>query len=45
MVPAALAAEDQDNIRSIATMLGDEDLRARMREASSSSELYEALCA
>ena len=44
MVPADLASEDQENIRSIAKLLGDEDLRQRMRQANSSNELYETLC-
>ncbi len=44
MVPAEIAEEDQANIRDIATMLGDADLRARLRETTSSNELYETLC-
>ena len=45
MVPADLDDEDQANIRGIADLLGDRDLRSRLRDATSSSELYEALCA
>ena len=44
MVPAELAQEDQANIREIAKLLGDEDLRAKMRDANTSNELYDALC-
>ena len=44
MVPAELAQEDQANIREIAKLLGDEDLRAKMRAANTSNELYDALC-
>lgn len=44
MVPAEIDEEDQANIRGIAQLLGDRDLRARMREANTSNELYEALC-
>ena len=44
MVPAELGSEDQENIRSIASLLGNDDLRDRLRGASSSHELYETLC-
>ena len=44
MVPAEVGAEDQANIRSIAELLSDRELRARLREAKSSNELYETLC-
>jgi PTS system nitrogen regulatory IIA component len=45
LVPADLDDQDQANIRDIAELLGDEDLRASLRGASSSSELYDTLCA
>ena len=45
MVPADLDDEDQANICSIAELLGDRELRVKLREATSSSELYGALCA
>ena len=45
MVPQELDDEDQAKIKEIAAMLGDAELRARLREANSSNELYEALCA
>jgi len=45
MVPANLDDEDQANICSIAELLGDRELRVKLREATSSNELYEALCA
>jgi len=45
LVPADLNDQDQENIRDIAELLGNEDLRANLRDASSSSELYDSLCA
>ena len=45
MVPQELDDQDQANIKELATMLSDSELRARLREANSSNELYEALCA
>lgn len=45
MVPARMDDEDHANIRSIADLLGDRGIRARLRDANSSNELYEALCA
>jgi len=44
MVPAELGNEDQANICSIAELLGDRELRIRLRDATSSNELYDALC-
>lgn len=44
MVPADVGDEDHANISSIAELLGNRDLRSKMREATSSRELYEALC-
>jgi PTS system nitrogen regulatory IIA component len=45
MVPADLNDEDQANILSLAQLLGDTELRGGLREATSSKELYDALCA
>ena len=45
MVPTDIGDEDHANISNIADLLGDRDLRSKMRDATSSSELYEALCA
>ena len=45
MVPSDLEPADHDEIKSIAHFLRDETLRARLRSANSSSELYEALLA
>jgi PTS system nitrogen regulatory IIA component len=45
MVPAELGDEDQANICSIAELLGDLGLRARLRAASTSNDLYDTLCA
>ena len=45
MVPTEVDDEDHANILSITEMLGDHDLRTKLREANSSKELYEALCA
>ena len=43
MVPADLDEDDRSAIDSIAHLLRDETLRKRLRNASSSSELYDAL--
>jgi len=45
MVPAELRDEDQANICSITELLGDRELRVRLREATTSIVLYEVLCA
>lgn len=45
LVPADLDDQDQADICDIAELLGDEDLRVSLRGASSSSELYDTLCA
>ena len=45
MVPAEVDEEAHATICNIADLLGDRELRTKMRDASSSSELYEALCA
>jgi PTS system nitrogen regulatory IIA component len=45
MVPAELGDMDQINICNIAELLGDTELRSRLRDAISSNELYEVLCA
>ena len=44
MVPAEVKEQDYANICGIADLLGDRELRARLRTASSSKELYEILC-
>ena len=44
MVPAELDEAQQTDVADIAELLGDDDLRARLRSASTSSELYDALC-
>jgi hypothetical protein len=44
MVPAELDEKDQANIRDIAEMLGDMQLRSELRAASTSKDLYKALC-
>lgn len=44
LVPAELGDEDQANICSITELLGDRELRVKLRDAMSSNELYEALC-
>lgn len=44
MVPAEIGDEDHANVSSIAELLGDRDLRSKLREATTSRELYEALC-
>ena len=43
MVPADINASHQANIRSIAELLRDAELRRKMRAANTSSELYESL--
>lgn len=43
-VPANLDAEIQADVGKIAELLGDRELRERLRNATSSKELYETLC-
>jgi PTS system nitrogen regulatory IIA component len=43
MVPAKIDESHHEDIRMIASVLGDLGLRGRLRDASSSSELYESL--
>ena len=45
MVPAEVKDEDQANICDIAELLGDKELRAQLRQATTSIELYKTLCA
>ncbi len=45
MVPAELNDVDQANICGITELLGDRELRVRLREATTSIVLYEVLCA
>jgi len=45
MVPAELKDEDQADICGIAELLGDKELRAQLREATTSIVLYKTLCA
>ena len=45
LVPTEINEEDHANISGIADLLGDRDLRSKLRDATSSSELYAALCA
>ena len=45
LVPADLKDQDRADVCSIAELLGDRELRAELRDASSSGELYETLCA
>ena len=45
MVPTEVAEQDHANICGIAELLGDRELRIRLRAATSSSDLYETLCA
>lgn len=45
MVPAEVNEQDQANVREIAALLSDRDLRVRLRDATSSNELYKTLCA
>ncbi len=44
MVPKEVGDEDHANICSIAELLGDRELRGELRDATSSNELYDALC-
>jgi len=43
MVPMEINASHQANVSSIAELLGDRELRQKMREARTSSELYDSL--
>lgn len=43
MVPTDINESHQANIRSIAELLSDADLRLKMRSANSSNELYDSL--
>ncbi len=43
-VPAELDIEQQADVSRIAELLGNSELRFRLRDAASSSELYAALC-
>jgi PTS system nitrogen regulatory IIA component len=43
-VPAELDTENQNDIGKIAELLGNRELRDRMRGANTSKELYRALC-
>lgn len=43
MVPSEINASHQENVRSIAEILGDPELRQKMRAATSSRELYDSL--
>lgn len=43
MVPAKINESHQANICSIADLLGDRELRQNMRDANTSSELYDSL--
>jgi PTS system nitrogen regulatory IIA component len=43
-VPAEIDAEHQEEVSNIASILGDLELRTRLREAATSNELYEELC-
>ncbi len=44
IVPAEVDEQDQANIHAISKLLSHHDLRERLRAATSSKELYEALC-
>ena len=44
IVPAEVDDSHHADICSIAELLGDKALRARLRDANTSSELYDALC-
>ena len=44
IVPAEVNEQDQANICEISALLGDRELRERLRGAASSKELYTALC-
>lgn len=43
-VPAEVDAEHQEEVSKIATIFRDPELRSRLREAATSSDLYEELC-
>lgn len=43
MVPTVINESHQANVSSIADLLGDRELRQNMREAKTSSELYDSL--
>ena len=43
-VPSDLQSDQYADICTIADLLGDRELRARMRSAATSRELYDALC-
>jgi len=43
-VPADLDTEGQTDVSKLAELLGDRELRARMRDATTSKELYATLC-
>ena len=43
MVPEEINESHQANIRSIADLLGDQTLRQKMRDATTSNELYDSL--
>jgi len=45
MVPAEVNEQNRANICSIAELLGDRELRTRLRAATTSNELYRTLCA
>ena len=45
MVPAEVNEQNRANICSIAELLGDRELRTRLRAATTSNELYQTLCA
>lgn len=44
MVPTEVSDEHQADVCGIADLLGDRELRAKLRAANSSKELYETLC-
>ena len=44
IVPAEINEQDQAKIQAIPELLADRNLRERLRNATSSKELYEALC-
>ena len=43
-VPAEAGAEHHEEVSSIASILADDEMRARLRASGTSIELYEALC-
>lgn len=45
MVPSRVNEQHHANINGIADLLGDRELRTRLRAATSSNELYQILCA